>query len=82
MRTVIASFVLAAGIVAAACSAPPKKTTDIAPTGSASDTCCCKSTPMTSDDGKPLYEANLNRMDCSTKQGECVSDVQCNGSSQ
>nr|HEX4315771.1 hypothetical protein [Kofleriaceae bacterium] len=82
MRTALVSLLVAAGIVVAACGGPPKKTADIAPTGSASDTCCCKSTPMTSDDGKPVYEGNLGRMECSTKQGECVSDVQCNGNSQ
>jgi len=40
------------------------------------ETCCCKSTPMTSDDGKPVYEM-LVRMECSTRQGDCVDDVQC-----
>lgn len=38
--------------------------------------CCCKSNPLTSDDGKPVYEM-ANRMECSAKQGECVPDVQC-----
>lgn len=41
------------------------------------DSCCCKSTPLTSEDGKPVYESS-NRMECSSKQGECVDDVQCN----
>jgi hypothetical protein len=62
-----------------ACSAPPKKEVDN-PTGSDTpDACCCKSTPMTSEDGKPIFE-RINRMECSTKQGECVFDVQCGGS--
>lgn len=45
------------------------------------ESCCCKSTPLTSEDGKPVYEMS-NRMECSTKQGECVPDVQCNKSEQ
>ena len=32
---------------------------------------------FTSADGLPQYDPNLNRMECSTKQGECVADVQC-----
>jgi hypothetical protein len=40
------------------------------------ETCCCKVTPMTSDDGKSVYDM-ANRMECSTRQGECVPDVQC-----
>jgi hypothetical protein len=40
------------------------------------ESCCCKSNPLTSDDGKPVYEMS-NRMECSAKQGECVPDVQC-----
>jgi hypothetical protein len=62
----------------AACSGPTKKPEGpIVNEGSAtSDTCCCKSHPLTSEDGKPVYES-ANRMECSTKQGECVPDVQC-----
>ena len=45
------------------------------------DTCCCKSNPLTSEDGKPVYEVG-GRMECSSKQGECVDDVQCNTSAQ
>ena len=33
------------------------------------------------DDGKPSYE-NGNRMECSSKQGECVPEVQCQQSQQ
>jgi len=43
----------------------------------ASETCCCKSNPLTSEDGKPVYEIG-NRMECSSKQGTCVDEVQCN----
>ena len=73
--------ILALALFVAACSAPPKKTAADLDTGSGSDTCCCKSTPSTSEDGKPIYE-NANRMECSGKQGTCVPDVQCNGSGQ
>jgi len=47
----------------------------------AAETCCCKSNPMTSEDGSPVFE-NGNRMECSTKQGECVDEVQCQASPQ
>jgi len=30
-------------------------------------------------EGKPIYEAGTNRMECSSKQGTCVDDVQCQG---
>ncbi len=79
MRTFLVFAVLAA---LAACGAPQKKspTADEGPAVPA--TCCCKTTPLTSVDGKPVYERGINRMECSTKQGECVDDVQCNGSSR
>jgi hypothetical protein len=64
----------------AACSAPPKKVEPVNE-GSVPATCCCKSFPLTSEDGKPSYEMQ-NRMECSTHQGECVPDVQCNGSAR
>ena len=41
------------------------------------ENCCCKSNPLTSEDGKPVYESGTNRMECSTKQGTCVDEVQC-----
>ncbi|HEX3758994.1 MAG TPA: hypothetical protein VHW23_09825 [Kofleriaceae bacterium] len=40
------------------------------------ETCCCKSFPLTSEDGKPVFEM-APRMECSAKQGSCVTDVQC-----
>jgi hypothetical protein len=68
-------------LVAAACGGPKHKNTSMVPEGSGvSDNCCCKSSPATSEDGKPVYEPNVNRMECSTKQGECEPDVQCNAS--
>ena len=72
-------IVLALIVALAACGGSKKEeTTGGAGVGSetAAETCCCKSNPMTSEDGKPVYE-NGNRMECSAKQGECVDDVQC-----
>ena len=72
-------ILVALTLVLAACSGPTKKTVEPGATegsDSASETCCCKSFPLTSEDGKPFYE-NGNRMECSAKQGECVADVQC-----
>jgi hypothetical protein len=78
MRTYLAIALLAL----AACSSPPKKkggsSSPIVTDGSdAPENCCCKTSPITSEDGKPVYDGNMNRMECSTKQGECVADVQC-----
>lgn len=70
-------------VLAAACGPAPKPEGPIVKEGSAvPDTCCCKSTPMVSPDGMPVYEANTNRMECSSKQGTCVDDVQCQGKEQ
>jgi len=76
MRTLLALIV-----IAAACGgAPPKKESSMVPEGSdTGDHCCCKTQPLTSEDNKPLYEMS-GRMDCSSKHGECVPDVQCNAS--
>ena len=75
MRTLMAITLV---LVTAACGTPAKKPVTGATEGSdvAGDTCCCKSNPMSAEDGKPVYEIG-NRMECSTKQGECVPDVQC-----
>ena len=76
MRILAASFALMVAVIA--CGSSPKKTPVGATEGSdsASETCCCKHTPISSDDAKPVYEVG-NRMECSSKQGECVPDVQC-----
>jgi hypothetical protein len=71
---------LALTLAAAACGAPQKK--PVADEGhDVPATCCCMSTPNTSEDGKPVFEM-VNRMECSTKQGECKPDVQCTGSAR
>lgn len=68
---------LALSLVLAACGGPPKKTVaQETANDTAAETCCCKSNPLTSEDGMPVYE-NGNRMECSSKQGTCVDDVQC-----
>lgn len=75
MRILLASALMA---VVFACGGPTKKPETGAAVGSdsASDTCCCKSNPLSSEDGTPVYEVG-NRMECSGKQGECVAEVQC-----
>lgn len=73
---------LCLALFAAACSGPaPKPESPIVHEGSDTpETCCCKSFPLTSEDGKPVYEMTP-RMECSSaKQGECVPDVQCSAS--
>lgn len=43
-------------------------------------TCCCKTMPDTAEkDIVPVYKMG-GRMECSTQHGDCVDDVQCNGS--
>ena len=72
-------ILVALPLVLAACSGPTKKATPPGTTegsDSASETCCCKSIPVASEDIQPVYEQG-NRMECSTRQGECVPDVQC-----
>jgi hypothetical protein len=62
-------------LVAAACGGAPKKA-DPKADQVESDTCCCKSNPATSEDGKAVF-AVANRMECSTKQGSCVGENEC-----
>ncbi len=41
-------------------------------------TCCCKTIPVTAEkEIIPMYGMQ-GRMECSTSNGECVDDVQCN----
>ncbi len=80
-----ASSALVLSVVVAACgggkqtgpaTVDPKGSADVA-----ADTCCCKSNPLTSEDGKAVFETG-NRMECSSKQGECVDEVQCQATAQ
>ena len=65
-------------VLLAACGGPTAKPESaIVKEGSdVPETCCCKSFPLTSEDGKAVWEMAA-RMECSTRQGECVPDVQC-----
>ena len=79
MRSIIACLFVVE-IIVAACGGNQPKPQPVGNEGSnVPENCCCKSNPATSEDGKPVYEM-ANRMECSTKQGECVDDVQCNAS--
>ena len=43
-------------------------------------TCCCKTLPETAEkEIMPAYNM-VGRMECSSQHGDCVDDVQCNGS--
>jgi hypothetical protein len=81
MRSFIAAL-FALEVVVAACGGTSPKPSPMVNEGSAvPENCCCKSNPATSEDGKPVYEM-ANRMECSGKHGDCVDDVQCNGSAK
>lgn len=71
-------------LLAAACSGPTKKPEGaIVETGSDTpETCCCKWTPQVSEDGRPQFEMGTNRIECSSRQGDCVDEVQCAGAPQ
>ncbi len=76
-------LVLAMTLVLTACGATKaKRESPLVNEGSDTpESCCCKSFPLTSEDGKPVY-AMANRMECSEQQGECVPDVQCRRTSE
>jgi hypothetical protein len=78
MRTLIAGL-----LIAAACGGPQqKKESSIVEGGDVPATCCCKTLPETAEkEIIPSYTME-GRMECSTKHGDCVPDVQCNGSQQ
>lgn len=80
MRILAASVFVTTVVIA--CGAPPKKESSIVKEGSdQAPTCCCKTLPVTDDkDIVPQY-AMGPRMECSTSNGECVDEVQCNGAS-
>lgn len=80
MRILVASFVASVGI-AAACGSAPKKDSSLVNEGSdTAATCCCKTIPVTDDKEIRPQFAMSPRMECSTANGDCVPDVQCNGS--
>jgi hypothetical protein len=75
MRTLAAMLLLAA-----ACGGPKAKhESSMVNEGSDAPTCCCKTIPATAEKEIVPNYAMSGRMECSTAQGECVDDVQCNG---
>ena len=77
-------FLAATLMVVAACGGPKTKHEgSIVEEGSATPAnCCCKTIPDTAEkEIQPVY-AMEGRMECSSKHGDCVDDVQCNGAQQ
>lgn len=65
-------------LFAAACATPVKRPVEKENDTLESDTCCCRWTPIGSDNGKPTHQ-ELNRMECSQNQGECMAASSCTG---
>ncbi len=66
-------FVIACG------SGPAKKESSIVQDKEMSPTCCCKTIPQVGEkEIVPNYNM-VGRMECSSSNGECVDDVQCQG---
>jgi hypothetical protein len=66
-------------VFALACGSPPKKDSAIVQDKEMAPTCCCKTIPQV---GEKEIVPNYNmtgRMECSSNNGECVDDVQCQG---
>jgi hypothetical protein len=78
MRILVASL-----LMAAACGGPKTKNESAIVEGAdVPATCCCKTVPETAEkEIVPVY-AMVGRMECSSQHGDCVPDVQCNGSKQ
>lgn len=77
MRTLAAVSLIFAAV---ACGGSQQHEDPIVEGGSdVSPTCCCKTIPAVGEkDIVPNY-AMAGRMECSTQQGTCVDNVQCNG---
>ena len=74
-------ILLALTVFAFACGGPKAKSqSSMVQEGSDQPpTCCCKTIPMVGEhDIQPVYTME-GRMECSTANGDCVDDVQCNG---
>jgi len=70
-------ILLAITVFAVACGTPPKKESSIVNDKEMAATCCCKTIPQVGEkEIVPNYTMN-GRMECSTSNGECVDDVQC-----
>jgi hypothetical protein len=73
---------LAVTLLAFACGGGnQKKESALVNEGSdSSPNCCCKTIPQTAEkEIQPVF-AQQGRMECSSNHGDCVDDVQCNGS--
>jgi hypothetical protein len=78
MRIVLASLFVTTFVVA--CGSAPKRDSALVNEGSdTAPTCCCKTIPVTDDKEITPQYAMAPRMECSTSNGECEDDVQCNG---
>jgi hypothetical protein len=73
-RLVVLGFGL---LFAMACASPTKRPAPIEDDQLESENCCCRWTPIGSG-GRASYE-DLNRMECSEKQGECMGESNCAG---
>ena len=63
---------------AMSCATAPKKAADPENDQLESDNCCCRWQPI-GGEGRASYE-DMNRMECSGKQGECMGETNCKGS--
>ena|ERR1700733_13992110 len=74
--------ILAVTILLAAACGGPKAKSESSMVNEGSDlppTCCCKTIPASAEKEIVPVFVMEGRMECSTKQGECVDDIQCNG---
>jgi hypothetical protein len=78
MRSVAMAIAL---LYAVACGGPTKKPVDLENDQVDGETCCCRWTPIGAENGRPTYE-EINRMECSQKQGECMAASNCTGGSE
>ena len=68
---------LALVLLLVACGGPKKKpATSLNDDTNIPSQCCCKFNAVGSVDGQPQWEMAGN-MDCSTRHGDCVDEVQC-----
>jgi hypothetical protein len=72
-------ILIATTVFAIACSGgAPKKESSIVNDKEMAPTCCCKTLPQVAEkDIVPNYNMQ-GRMECSSANGECVDDIQCN----
>lgn len=79
-KALLVALILAGGLAAACGGGKQKPESPLVKESGppVSDSCCCKSNPLTAEDGKAVFE-NANRMECSSKQGACVAEGMCVG---